>query len=350
VVGLDCDLFAGCDFGRIRSRIPDFEIDLRDIEFTDLLSFDAVVHLADLPQPSASRVDPARIDEINVAMTIRLAECCKQAKVSRFLFASTCAVYGRGRGEVVNEQSPVAPVTPRAASKLRCERGLARLADGAFSPVYLRNPTIYGVSPRLRLDLVVNEFVAAATTTGQIRLRTAGRAWRPLLHVEDVARTYLAVLTAPDEAVHNQALDVASPSDNHRIVDVADAASEVAPNCTWRATSETFDEQSYRVKGTKLRQTFPKLAFRWNLLQGIRQLRTAMIGAGLTPGDWRSDQYRRQAKLNTLIERGELTEGLRRSEPVLPMQDRVAEQHRQKAKLRTGRPLPPGDVWAAVGA
>lgn len=314
VVGLDCDWYVDCDFGRMRDSIPSFEMDVRDVEFTDLLSFDAVIHLAALPQDSASQLDPTLNEEINFEAAVRLAECCKQAGVSRFLFASTCAVYGNGGCEPQDETSTPAPITPYALAKLLCEQELMRLADEYFAPVLLRNATVYGVSPRLRLDTVVNEFVGSAVAGGRVAMRTEGRAWRPLMHVEDVARAYAAILTAPDEVVGGQVFNVALTEENYRVIDIADCVTEFVPDCTRSVRTGIPDQCSYCVDGSKLRRALPHLTWRWTLPQGIRQLRAAMLGAGLTAGEWRSDRYRRMMRLSTMMERGELDAALRRHE------------------------------------
>lgn len=311
VVGLDCDWYRGCDFGRVREPVPGFETDLREIEFTDLLSFDAVIHLATVPEDHDSLLDPALTEEINYAATMRLAECCKQAKVSRFIFASTCEVYGANGTEFVDETGPTAPTTEYARSKLRCERDLARLADDDFTPVLLRMATAYGVSPRMRLDTVVNEFVASAAAQGRVNMHTAGRAWRPLMHVEDIARAYAAVLAAPDELVANQVFNVANTAENYRVADVAELVSEIVPRTTYTANVGMPDRQSYRVNGDKLVRTSRGLAYRWTLRNGIRQLRDAMENAGMTPGEWRCGRYRRLLRLRTLVERGEIDSSLR---------------------------------------
>lgn len=312
VVGLDCDWYGDCDFGRVRDSIPSFEMDVRDVEFTDLLSFDAVIHLAALPEDSTSPFDEALHEEINYEATVRLAECCKQADVSRFLFASTCAVYGRGGGEPRNETSSTAPITPFAAAKMRCEQELLRLADEHFAPVLLRNATVYGVSPRLRLDTVVNEFVGSAIARGRVETGADGRAWRPLMHVEDLARAYAAILMAADNVVSGQVFNVALSAENYRIMDIADCVAELVPDCTRSVGSAAPDPQSYRIDGSRLQRALPHLSWRWTLPQGIRQLRTAMLGAGLTAGEWRSDRYRRVLRLCTMLERDELDLSLRR--------------------------------------
>lgn len=314
VVGLDCDFYQGCDFGRVHESVPSFDIDLRDVEFTDLLSFDAVVHLAALPEDRSSELDPTTIREINEEVTIRLAECCKQASVSRFLFSSSCDVYGRSGGDLLDEHAPVIPAMLYAAAKYRCECALASLADHTFTPIILRHAGAYGVSPRMRIDLIVNDFVASAVANGRIVVGSGGRTWRPLIHVEDIARAYAAVLLAPDDLVHNQVFNLVadeSASGGRRVIDIADMVTELVSDCTRSIRQDAFDEPSYRVDGSKFQLAFPKFSFRWTLPLGIRQLRNAMLSAGLTPGDWRSDRYRRVLRLKALMERGDLSRTLR---------------------------------------
>ena len=313
VVGLDTDLYQGCDFGRISDDVPSFDTDIRDIEFADLVSFDAVVHLAALTNDSAT-LDAGLINEINHTATIRLAECCKKAGVSRFIFASSCSVYGRSARKIVDERSPVEPIGPYAQSKLRCEHDLLRLTGGAIAPVIMRNATVYGASPRLRMDIVVNDFVASAVARGRITMRTAGGAWRPFVHVEDLARVYAVILTAPDDMVSGQVFNVNPPDDNYRIANVADLVAEQIPPTTWTASDAVFDERSYRVDGSKLLATLPQFRYRWSLNVGIRQLRNALSGTGVTPGEWRSDRYRRSLRLQKLIEAGRLSPDLRQME------------------------------------
>jgi nucleoside-diphosphate-sugar epimerase len=305
VFGLDCDLYRGCDFGRMHESIPSFELDLRHVEFADLLAFDAIVHLAALPEGLPEGIAAEFIDEVNVEATIRLAICAKRAQVSRFIFASTCAVYGRCDQRLLTEDDPPQPITRYALTKLTCERELARLADDSFTPVFFRNGTVYGVSPRLRLDLCINDFVGTAVTRSRIAMQTAGRAWRPVVHVEDVARAYAAALKAPRDAVHNRVLNLVDTRENHRVIDLADAVVEEVPHCHRVAADDVLDQRSYRVDGSALAEALPGFHFRWNPPLGIRQLLMAMTAAGLTPGDWRSDRFRRVPRLLSLMERGE---------------------------------------------
>jgi len=315
VVGLDCDLYGSCDFGRVNDDVPSFDIDLREIEFADLLSFDAVVHLAALPEDDEGQLDPHLIEEVNYHATVRLAECCLQAQVPRFLFASTCAVYGRDGDEALTEESPVNPITAYAKSKLACEKKLAELVPAGLCPVCLRNGTVYGVSPRMRLDTVVNDFVGSAVARKRVDMRTEGRAWRPLVHVEDVARAYAAVLTAPDETVSGHTFNVVGCDENYRIIDVCDAVVEHVGGTSQSKQSDVFDKRSYRVDGSKLAATFAKLSMRWTLEKGIRQLRNAFSSSGLSPGLWRSDRFRRMLRLQSHMERGLLDSTLRHAAP-----------------------------------
>lgn len=327
VVGLDCDLYRGCDFGRVREDVPSFDLDLRDVEFTDLLSFDAVVHLAALPYDAGSGIDQTVVEEVNQTATIRLAESCKKASVSRFVLASSCSVYGRDGARPLDERSPADPRAPEGISKLRCERMVARLADHTFSPVFLRHAHVYGISPQLRTDLMVNEFVASAVTTGQVVVRVDARAWHPVVHVEDLARAYAAVLAAAPDAVDGEIFNIASvggmgadevgPAGTYRVIDVADMVAELVPSCTRTVRPVVRNDANCRIDASKLQRALPRFSFRWTLPLGIRQLRQAMEGSGLTPADVRSNRYRRTLRLRTLIERGEVDTSLRRHELAL---------------------------------
>ena len=330
VVGLDCDWYRGCDFGRVRSdndtfgtTIPGYDADVRDITFADLLSFDAIIHLAALPESDSSVTGPGTacgcdgdtnteaINRTNFEATMHLAECAQQANVSRFLFASTCAVYGRAATEPFDEQGPLDPVTSFAATKLRCERALVKLASDRFTPVVLRHAEVYGVSPRLRMDTVVNDLVGSAVTHGRIAIRAGARAWRPLVHVEDLCRAYAAALLAPDDLVRSEVFNVVPPDENYRVIDIADLITDVLPMCTRSAAADMFTSQSYRADGGKLTRAFPKMRFNWPLRTGLRQLHTAMRSAGVTPSDWRSDRYRRLFRLLRLVETGDCDASLR---------------------------------------
>ncbi|MFQ5415399.1 MAG: SDR family oxidoreductase, partial [Phycisphaerae bacterium] len=297
--------------------VRSLDIDLRDVTFTDLIPFDAVIHLAALSDDAACDLDPGLTAEINYDATMHLARCCQQAGVGRFLFASSCSVYGAAAERMCDETSPVEPLTAYAASKLECERNLASCADHAFVPVFLRNATAYGVSPRLRLDLLLNDLVASALTTQTITMHTNGRAWRPMMHVEDIARAYLAVLAAPDELVAGQIFNVVRTNENYRVIDVADAVAEVFPRAARRRVADVSDRRSYRATASKLAVAFPGLRMSWTVNLGIRQLCNAMTHAGTTVGDYRSDRYRRVLRLRSLRDAGVLDRALRRREAAL---------------------------------
>lgn len=311
VVGLDCDFYDGCDFGRTRQDIPSHETDLRDVEFTDLLPFDAVVHLAALPVEQASQLDPGLVAQVNEEATLRLAECCKQAGVSRLLFASSCDVYAP-RATAVNEHAPVEPLSDFAASKLRCERVLEELADDTFTPVCLRHAEVFGVAPRFRADLRINEFVASAVTGGEVTLHSDGRVFTSVIHVEDLCRVYASLLMMPDDRLWDTILNVAAPGQDYRLIEIADLVTELIPPAVRHFAPEQTEEPGYRVDVARLRQALPNLSFRWTLPLGIRQLANAIQNAGITPADLRSGRYHRVLRLQSLVDRGDVDRTLRR--------------------------------------
>ncbi|MEK6674346.1 MAG: SDR family oxidoreductase [Planctomycetota bacterium] len=313
VIGMDLDLFAGCDFGRTQEPVATIRTsDIREVEVRDLVPFDAVIHLAALSDDTCADLHPRLADDINHVATVRLAECCKKAGVRRFVFASTCSVYGHGGSKPVDETSPTKPLSVYAASKLRCESELLKLADESFSPVILRGATVYGVSPRMRLDLVVNDFAASAMVNGQVLARTCGSAWRPLVHVEDLAKVYLAMLTAPNEWVSSEIFNVIPHQENFRIRDIAECVTERVPGSTYRMTPDFSDDRSYAVDGSKLARLALDLRMNWTLTKGIGQLCYALDGGAMTPALWRGDRYRRAARLQKQIESGALGLDLRR--------------------------------------
>ncbi len=310
VVGLDTNLYRDCDFGRHREFVPEFTLDIRDVEPQDLQRFDAVIHLADLPNDAPDVLAPDAVQSVNEIATRRLATACKQAGVRRFLFASTCQAFAGCRGAPVTERTPPAPVTTHARAKRNCEYALQELADETFSPIILRQAGVYGVSPRLRLDLFINDLVASAATTGRLHLPGDGHAFHPLIHVEDLARAYATLLTAPDERPHDRLYNLADPEAS-RAIDIADAIVETVPFCTRVTTPRLNNEPSIRIDASHFMRNFPNFRFRWTLAQGIRQLCEAFHGAGLTAGDWRSDRYRRILRLQSALEQGAADRNLR---------------------------------------
>lgn len=307
VVGLDCNLYNACDFGRIHESVPDYTLDVRDIQFTDLLSMDAVVHLAGLPRWDGCTALADALEGIDAESTAHLVQQAKQAGVTRFIHVSSASIYENARGHSQGESEPTRIHDSWTAGLLAAEQSVLdsveRLERG-FTPVVLRPADIFGVSPRLCLDSLVNDLVASAMVTGRATLSTDGREWNSHLHVEDFARSVCATLNAPDDRVAAQVFNVVSPEGPFRVVDIADAVNELVPDSTRKSGPFAFNQPSLKVDGTKFRHAFSQFQFRWTLKDGIRQLRNAMIASGLTPGEWRSDRFRRVARLRSLLERG----------------------------------------------
>jgi nucleoside-diphosphate-sugar epimerase len=315
VIGVDSDLYAGCDFGAAApDRVLTLGTDVRDLRPTDLAGVGAVVHLAALSNDPLGDLDPAVTDEINRAASVRLARLARDAGVTRFLFSSSCSNYGAAGDAPVDEDAPLRPLTPYAVSKVAVEREVGRLADGRFSPVFLRNATAYGVSPRLRLDLVVNDLTAWAVVTGRVRVRSDGTPWRPLVHVEDIARAFVAMLEAPRAAIHGQCFNVGASAENHRVRDLAEMVGRAVPGSRIEyADGAGPDPRSYRVDFAKVAGTVPAFSPRWTLGEGIIQLVRAFETAGLTRADLEGPRFRRVGRVRQLMADGALDARLRRS-------------------------------------
>ena len=316
VAGLDAGWFSACAFGPQPAPPPSRRADVRDLAAADLAGYDAVVHLANLSNDPLGNLDPGLTDRVNAAASVRLAALAREAGVGRFVFASSCSLYGAAGQDAVTEGAAFNPVTAYGRAKVDAEAGIRPLAGDGFSPVYLRNATVYGVSPRLRFDLVVNNLTAWAVATGAIRMLSDGTPWRPLVHVQDVSRAVLAALEAPREAVHDQAFNVGRPGENYQIRDVAEIVGEEVPGCrVGFADGASPDTRSYRVSFAKIAERLPGWRPAWTVRDGVREVRDALAGLGLQPDVFEGPRYSRIAHLQSLIDAGALTTGLRWTAP-----------------------------------
>ncbi len=319
VVGLDAGWYDGCDFGPPPSGYEQRSGDIRDAHPDDLVGLDAVVNLAAISNDPVGDLNPRATYSVNADGAVHLGRTAKAAGVPRYVFSSSCSLYGAAADEPCTEDAAFNPVTPYGESKVMAEAGLSELADENFSPTYLRNATAYGSSSRFRADIVVNNLTGTAFTRGEVRLQSDGSPWRPLVHAEDIARAFLAVLEAPQDAVHNQAFNVGRDEDVVQIRDIATVVAAALDAPVTFAAGAGPDKRDYRVDFTKIRRLLPAFEPRWTVAGGVDELARAMRRFGLATEDFEGPRYVRLAKIRELMVTGRLDDELRmHAEPAVP--------------------------------
>lgn len=312
VLGVDSHLFEGCDFGDPPPTPRSIRADVRDIPEEAFDGVDAVVHLAAISNDPLGDLNPACTYDINHRATVTVAERAKAAGATRFLYSSSCSLYGAQGDEPIDEHAEFNPVTPYGESKVMSERDLSAMADDSFSPTYLRNATAYGASHRLRGDLVVNNLTGFALTTGKVFLKSDGTSWRPLVHIEDISRAFLALMEADRDLVHDEAFNVGTTSENYMIRDVARLVEEIVPDCEVTLSDEAFnDPRNYRVTCDKLARTIPGFKPQWTVRRGIEELSEAYIKHGLTLEQLEGDRFMRVKHIGRLLDAEQLDADLR---------------------------------------
>ncbi len=312
MTGLDTGYFSECTLVAGGGEVPVLRKDIRDLNARDLEGYDAVVHLAALSNDPIGNLNDGWTEEINFKASVKLAELAKAAGVGRYLFSSSCIMYGAANTEVVTEDSPLDPKTEYARSKVKAEEAIRKMAAPGFSPVFIRNGTIYGVSPRMRFDTVFNDLIGSAVTTGKVIVYSDGKPWRPVIHVQDVARMFEAVLAAPMEKVHNQAFNAGANDLNHQIIELAQVAVKTVPGCKLEVVAKTgADQRTYKADFGKFARTVPDFKFKWGVVTGAGELYEAFKRVGLKHSDFTDKKFTRLKWLRHLLDTKRLDSSLR---------------------------------------
>lgn len=335
VVGVDTDLYERCTFTDTVPDIKEIKKDVRDLEEEDIRGFEAIIHLAGLSNDPLGHYRPELTEAINERASVRLAQLAKNAGVTRFLFASSCSNYGAAGSDFLTEKAPFNPVTPYGISKVKVEAALLQMAGQDFSPTFIRASTAYGISPRIRFDLVTNNLTAWAFTTGRVYLKSDGTPWRPIVHVEDICHAYIAALHAPREIVHNEAFNVGTTTENYQMREIADMVKEIVPGCNIDYAPDAGpDKRCYRVDCNKIATVLHDFKPQWTVRRGIEQLYDAYKKEGLSLEEFEGPKYMRIAHVKHLISEGLLDTDLRwKNEKV------IKTGEAKNAKESTGMPV-----------